>query len=72
MTTIENKLCNEGIHEILKFIGMQETLQDDLSIGNCFYCHSTIVITDKYRNVSGKVYELRPQVHHTELDGNQE
>ena len=54
MKTIENK-CE---HKTVRFLGMQETGKETyIPLANCYYCKSTITITDKYRNVIGKVYE---------------
>jgi len=58
MKTIENK-CE---HKVVKFIGMQKTMNGvKYALGNCYYCKTTIVITNKYRKVIGKVYEVIPQ-----------
>jgi len=54
MKTIE-KRCE---HKVVRFLGMQDTGKGvKIPLGNCYYCKFTIVITDKYRNVIGKVYE---------------
>jgi len=59
MKTIENK-CD---HKVVKFIGMQRTLKGiKIPLGSCYYCNTTLVITKKYRKVSGIVYEIKPKL----------
>ncbi len=59
MTTIENKLCTEGIHEIVKVVPLKEAGQSEFMVGNCYYCNRRTIIDHKYRNVNGQVYELK-------------
>lgn len=53
-----NTLEDKCKHEFLKFMRIQEN--DDLAFGKCYHCHSTIVITEKYRHTHSGVYELKP------------
>ena len=59
MKTIEEK-CKEGIHEVLHFVELQEGGSEDFAFGNCYYCHSVVFITNKYRHINNGVYELIP------------
>ena len=58
-TTIENKLCNEDIHEVVKVVPLKEAGQSEFMMGNCYYCNGKAVIDHRYRNVNGQVYELK-------------
>ena len=59
-------------HEVVGVINLKDAGQSELLTGACYNCPDNVTITDEYRIVSGKVYELVPQVHHVELDGNRE
>lgn len=59
MKTIENK-ANNCNHQYLLKIGKKDDGKGGyFLIGNCKNCNSTIKITDKYRHMIGKIYQLK-------------
>lgn len=59
MKTIDD-VCKSD-HNIVKSFGY--SVKGDLSVkghvGECYYCHESVVITKKYRHVSNGIYELK-------------
>ncbi len=55
-----DELCDEGIHQVVKLIGVKEAGQSEFAMGDCYYCNERVPIGNKYRPVRGMVYELIP------------
>lgn len=59
MKSIKNKV-EDCEHPIIKRIGDKlEGEPEGSTVGTCYYCKGTLIISSKYREVIGGVYELK-------------